>query len=152
MRAAFALLALTGALFAQDVLVISPPEFRPALKDWLAYRRAQGLEVAVALPGEDVRAVVVRQHKHSEGRLRFVMLLGDVKRIDCAYFDGRIIKPYEDDPRIANDHHLADLDGDHLPELAVGRIPADTVEEARAMLDKVCLLYTSDAADDNRLV
>jgi hypothetical protein len=137
MRTLTALLLLAGALCAQDVLVISPAEFRPALKDWLAHRRAQGLEVAVALPADDVKALVERQHKRSEGRLRHVVLVGDVSRIDCAYIDGKIIKPYESDPRIAHDHHLADLDGDHLPELAVGRIPADTVEEARSMLDKV---------------
>ena len=45
MRTLATLLVLAGALCAQEVLVISPPEFRPALKDWLAHRRAQGLEV-----------------------------------------------------------------------------------------------------------
>jgi len=52
-------------------------------------------------------------------------------------FPATIIKKWERDPNVANDNHTADLDGDHVPDVAIGRIPADTPEEAKLMLGKV---------------
>ena len=137
------LLVLCAGLHAQDILVIVPPEFEPALKEWRAHREAQGHVVAVRKPQEDLRALVRDAHKQSDGKLRFVLLVGDVKQVPCAYRAGEVIKIWERDPRIANDNHLADLDGDEVPELAVGRIPADTAAEAATMLGKVVAYETN---------
>ncbi|MHC4548220.1 MAG: C25 family cysteine peptidase [Planctomycetota bacterium] len=131
------LLLFCATLQAQDLLVIAPQELQPALKGWREHREGQGHRIAVHAPEPELAALVKRIHRASGGKLRFVLLLGDVKRVACAYVPARAIKPWERDPRIATDNPLADLDGDGLPELAVGRLPADDLAEAATMLRKV---------------
>jgi len=131
------LFLLAAPVVAQDLLVVAPKEFHEALRPWLAHREKQGHKVAVAEPGDDPRAVVKRVHKESGGKLRFVLLLGDVKQVPAHYFDATIIKKWERDPRVATDNRTADLDGDHLPDVAIGRVPADTPAEVKLMLGKV---------------
>jgi hypothetical protein len=100
-------------------------------------RESQGHTVAVRRPKRDPVAQVKQVHEASGGALRFVLLLGDVKRIACTYSPGQSIKLWERDPRIASDNQLADLDGDGVPDLAVGRLPADDLAEATTMIRKV---------------
>jgi len=131
------LFLLAAPVVAQDLLVVAPKEFHEALQPWLAHRKKQGHEVAVVEPGKDPRAVVQATHKKSGGKLRFVLLLGDVKQVPAQFFDATIIRKWERDPRIATDNRTADIDGDHMPDVAIGRIPADNAEDARLMLGKV---------------
>ncbi len=131
------LLLYPTTLLAQDLLVVAPEEFQPALTEWRTHREGQGHTVAVRPPEGDPVAQVKRVHAASGGALKFVLLLGDVKRIACTYVPGESIKGWERDPRIANDNQLADLDGDGVPELAVGRLPADSLAEAKTMVSKV---------------
>lgn len=120
-----------------DLLVLAPKDLQPALAEWRAHREAQGHAVEVRAPGDDPAATVKDAHAASGGALRFVLLLGDAEQVPCAYRAGEAIKVWEFDPRIANDHALSDLDGDLLPDLAVGRLPAETADEAKTLLDKV---------------
>jgi len=143
-RAALSLLVVAAAAAAQDILVIAPGEFAPALDAWRHHREAQGLAVAVQPPADDLPAQVKKVHGESGGKLRFVLLLGDVKRVPCGYVPADTIREWEKDPKVATDNLLADLDGDALPDLAVGRIPADSAEEAAAMLAKV-VAHENDA-------
>ena len=135
MRTLLLLLSLAVTAAAQEILVVTPDAFRPALKEWRAHRTAQGLGIVERAPATDMAGLVKSVHAKSGGKLRFVLLLGDVKYVPCAYEPGEIIQ--DRDPRIANDNHCGDLDGDRLPDLAVGRPPADSVEEAAALLKKV---------------
>ena len=132
---AVALLAL--AVQAQDILVVAPRDFQSALKKWRTHRERQGRKVAVQEPSKDIGAQVRGVHEASEDMLRFLLLVGDTDRVACTHHLAQIINPYERDPRIANDNAYADLDGDSLPELCVGRIPAETPTEAAAFLDRV---------------
>ncbi len=135
MRTLLLFLLLGGAAGAQDLLVISPKPFWEAAKEWRAHREAQGHAIAFREPAEDLPKLV--REVAAGGRLRSVLLLGDMHHVGCAYHEGVFIRPYERDFRIATDHPLSDLDGDNLPDLAVGRIPADNPDEARAMLGRI---------------
>jgi hypothetical protein len=135
--ASLLLLLLAAAAAAQDVLVVAPPALEPALAEWRKHREAQGLAVAVRPPAPDLSGVVREAHRASGGRLRFVLLLGDVRDVPCAFEPGEIIRIWERDPKIANDNRWADLDGDRLPDVAIGRIPADDVEGARGILGRI---------------
>ncbi len=128
------LFLLAGAAAAQDVLVIAPELWRPALKEWIADREAAGRKVAVRAPGGDLHATVKRIHREGGGALKFLLLVGDAETIPCGHRRGEVLAAYERDPEIASDNQLADLDGDEVPDLAVGRLPADSREEAAAML------------------
>lgn len=131
------LLLLAAAARAQDILVVTPEEFRPALEEWRKHRQAQGLVATIRAPRESLRGLVQVVHEESEGRLRYVLLLGDVTDVPCTYEQGKIIAKYDRDPRIANDNDCADLDSDGIPDLAIGRLPADNPAEAEEMLAKV---------------
>jgi hypothetical protein len=141
-----ALLVLASSAFAQDVLVVTPKEFDASLAAWKAYREKQGLAVAVREPGDDVGATVRDTYAKSGKKLRFVVLVGDVDKVPCAHVTRTatgLIDGVSPDPDIATDATYADVDGDGLPDLAVGRVPADTGEEARAYLDRA-VAYETD--------
>ncbi|MHC4937547.1 MAG: C25 family cysteine peptidase [Planctomycetota bacterium] len=109
-----------------DFVVLAPKEFHPAIAEWKAHREAQGHRVLVT----DERGAVKKG-------VKFVLIVGDVKQVPAKIYQAKIIQKWEKDPRIFSDNFLADLDGDHIPDLAIGRIPADTPEEAKLMLGKV---------------
>jgi len=137
MRFLILLLLLAPTASANDILVLAPKSFHGALDAWLVHRTKQGHKIAIMEPGKDPRETVKLVHKEGGGKLRFVLLVGDVKQVPYYSYPATIIKKWERDPMIASDNRTADLDGDHLPDLAIGRIPADTPEEAKLMLGKV---------------
>ncbi|MGH7162551.1 MAG: C25 family cysteine peptidase, partial [Planctomycetota bacterium] len=141
---ALAILLLAPAAAAQSLLVVTPDSFAPATAEWRAYREGQGHAVAVRGPGDDVGATVKAAHAASGGALRFILLLGDTGQVPCAWFDAEIIQRYEDDPRASTDNPYADLDGDSLPDVAIGRLPARTPQEARELLARA-VAYEKDA-------
>ncbi|MHC4933569.1 MAG: C25 family cysteine peptidase [Planctomycetota bacterium] len=132
-----AALLLANSAQAQDLLVVAPRAFRPALEKWRKHRTRQGHEIDILDPVPDMQGLLKAAHDRSGGKVRFVLLLGDAHYVPPAYHRGEIIAPWERDPRIANDNTMADLDGDLLPDLAVGRVPADNPEEAATVLAKV---------------
>ena len=125
---------LGGAAWAQDALVVTSKDLEPAVAAWKSFRESQGLKVVVREPGADVAATVASVHGASGGKLRFVLLLGDVDRVPCAYVPVAATAKWESDTRIATDAPYADIDGDGVPDLAIGRVPADSLDEARSLL------------------
>jgi hypothetical protein len=145
--AALLLAAAASSAAAQDVVVVTPKEFEPSLAAWRAHREKRGVAVAVREPGADVGATVREAWEKSGKKLRFVMLVGDVEKVPCALVPRKASEPVatmEPDPDIATDAPYGDVDGDGVPDLAVGRVPADTPAEAKAYLDRV-VAYETDA-------
>lgn len=132
--AAAALLLASVPAAAEEILVVTPDAFRPTLGAWLDSRAAAGYEVTVVPPEKDMVEVVRREN--AKRALRHVLLLGDVQHVPCAYRPADAITKWERDPNIATDAPLADLDGDGLPDLSIGRLPADSVDDARALLSR----------------
>ncbi len=142
--AALALLALAApSAMAQDALVVAPEEFHEALNDWTAHRTSQGYAVSVVPPGENVAATVRTAHAASKGALRFVVLVGDADYVPPVMRPTDAIKQWEREPELATDAPLADIDGDDVPDLAIGRIPADSADEARMLLAR-SIAYEND--------
>lgn len=154
------LLALlpSAAATAPDTLVVCPAEYRAALRPWVALRRQQGhaLEIAGA-PASAAELDLEIRAAAAEGRLRFVLLVGDAPTF--ARDDGRAAEPaavpthYEagsvnvrwgSPPHIATDHRYADVDADGIPDLAVGRLPVDSADELANVVDKI-VRYERDA-------
>ncbi|MHC4407490.1 MAG: C25 family cysteine peptidase [Planctomycetota bacterium] len=139
MRCLIALCLLVLPALAQDIVVLTPEEFQPAIADWKAHRESQGHKVAFMAPGPEQRAQLAKL----ASKPKFVLIVGDVKQVPADIYPAVIIKKWEKDPRIFSDNRTADLDGDHLPDVAIGRIPADSPEEAKLMLGKV-IAYEKD--------
>ena len=155
------LLLLLSALRAgaeddgRDVwLVVTRPMFEAALAPLAEHRRTQGLAVEVttrsvreALGGRDAPPA-------------FLLLVGD-DAPGAADAPWRVPAPrsslYRWTPRqradFPSDASLGDLDGDHLPDVPVGRIPARTVEELEAVVAKI-VAYERETptADDLRVL
>ena len=136
-------LIVTHAAFA------APAERLAALKTAEGHRavvvdveRAYDRFSAGIVEAEAVAALL--RHAARGGRLRHVLLLGD-DTYDPQGFSGlpevswvpSLYARDGDFGRVPSENRYADLDGDGRPELAIGRLPARTGEEAEALVSKV---------------
>lgn len=146
-----------------DTVVVCPREFVAALDPLLAHRYAQGHRFAyVANTGSaaEIRTAVRRVAATSleqGGKLRYVLLVGDAEpgsgtnielRRRCVptyHVDAKVNVKFGSEPTIPSDNWFADLDDDSIPDLAIGRLPADTPAELTQMVAKI--LAYEQAAD-----
>jgi hypothetical protein len=142
---------------APDAVVVAPAALLPALQPLIAHREALGHRFAfVSNKGsaETIRKAI-QQHA-SGGALKYVLLVGDADpaaRVDArvaarsvpTHFHKAVVNvKWGSEPQIAADNYYADLDGDDLPDLAVGRLPADSSEELGRVVAKI-LAYEANA-------
>ena len=124
---------------ACDTVVVCPTEFREALQPWVAHREAQGHTLAFVSnlqTPDGIRAAILRQARGD--RLRFIVLVGDADprmdrhptlRARCVpthFARAKVNIRWGSEPEIATDNWYADLDDDQLPDVAIGRLTADT--------------------------
>jgi hypothetical protein len=106
----------------------------------------------------------------SNGKLKHVLLIGDTPlparrpfylpllnrssapphvanethRVPAHYMPATITRRWGGEPLIATDNYYADLDFDQSPDLAVGRLTADTPAELTAMIEKIIAYERND--------
>lgn len=145
------LVALTlGAVEPADTVVVAPPVFRAALKDWKSRREEQGRRIAWVSPSgsaEDVRDRI--RAIHAKGGVKFIVIVGDAdpamdssasvraRSVPTFFPPARVNIHWGKEKDIASDAPYADFDDDGLPDAAIGRIPADDPAELAAMIQKV---------------
>lgn len=128
-----------------DTIVVRPPAWGAALKEWKAYRELQGHRVAELDAGPDSQAIRGAIAQLCAGQAvppRYVLLAGDVtahadSTVPTFYHTSTAMSQFGGDEKIASDNPYGDMDDDSIPEMAVGRIPADTAEQLRAALARV---------------
>jgi hypothetical protein len=142
---------VAAAAAAPDTLVVCPAECRAALAPWESHRREQGHDLAIMEPPATARELHAKIRDADDGgNLKYVVLVGDVAAVPTGYAEATINVRWGSEPTIATDQLYADVDiegvdsGDGSPDLAVGRIPADTPEELAAFVRKV-LRYEQQA-------
>jgi uncharacterized repeat protein (TIGR01451 family) len=136
-----------------DYLVITHADFRAQAERLAAIKRAEGLNPLVVdveraydlHSGGIVEAQAVRRLIQSFGRsLRYVVLLGD-DTFDTHDYLGTGAVAYVPSllawdgefGRVPSENRYADLDGDGRPDVAIGRLPAQTAADAEVMVDKI---------------
>ena len=133
---------------APDVAVVCPAEFRAALAPWVAHRTAQGHTIAWVdnrQSKHEIRQAVRRLAK--QGRLTHVVLVGDAPEKPQAGVARRRLVPtylakakvnihWGSEPEIATDNWYADLDDDAVPDVAIGRISADSPQQLAGIVRK----------------
>lgn len=149
------LLCLAADAQPADTVVVCPQEFVAALDPLLAYRHAQGhrfLYVPNTWSEDEIRAAIRRTAKN--GKLKAVLLVGDADpaaaddpaiRARCVpahRVPAKINVKYGSEPEIATDNWYADLDDDELPDLTIGRIPADSPKELAGIVAKILAYET----------
>ena len=135
-----------------DTLVLCPFDFQPALARWLNYRRTQGYQIRVESPAP-IAAGIKRQIQTvaALNPLKHVVLVGDSgDQFACCqqllatdYVPAQVNVYFGSDPEIATDNSYADLDFDGLPELTIGRIPADSATQLKEFLERVIAYETN---------
>ena len=141
-----------------DTLVFCPPPFQPALKPWLDYRRQQGHRIQVLAPAatavelkQQIAAVIARQQvvakqtAASKHKLAHLVLIGDAYEqnanpkllVPTEYVLSRATYKLGAEPDIATDNPFADLDGDGVPDISIGRIPVDSANELTQFIERV---------------
>ncbi len=129
-----------------DTLVLCPIDFQPAMSRWLTYRRSQGYRIRLESPAP-IAAGIKRQIQMvaALNPLKHVVLVGDSadqysrynQLLATDYVPAQVNVFFGSDPEIATDNSYADLDFDGLPELTIGRIPADSASQLAQFLDRV---------------
>jgi hypothetical protein len=155
-----------------DYLLIGPRELLPAAEPLLRQRRGQGL-LASAVAVEEVfdefgygeagpeglKAFLEYAYHHWSASPRYVVLFGDATYDRKDYLQTGVRDRV---PALmlrtsylwtASDPLYAAVNGeDHLPDLALGRLPAATIEEARALVEKVLEYEESGQALSGRTI
>jgi hypothetical protein len=149
MSAALLLLLLAAPQDAPDTLVVCPAAFREALQPWVEFRARQGhvlTLVSNTQPAEAIRRQIRDAAK--QGRLQYVVLVGNARpgcerdpalrarSVPVHYEKAKVNIQWGSEPYIATDNWYADLNDDQVPELAIGRLPADSPAELRQMVAK----------------
>ncbi|HVC98001.1 MAG TPA: C25 family cysteine peptidase [Pirellulales bacterium] len=153
-----AMLGLTAQ--AADTVVVCPKVFHSAMRPWFEHRCRQGHKIelvdAQGSP-ERIRADIRRVAKG--GALRFVVLVGDTqpargndqgvraRTVPTHFALAKVNIRFGSGPDIATDNWYADLDDDRVPDVAIGRLSADSPQEVTALVAKI-LAYERAAGDD----
>ena len=147
---------LNATTNSADMVMLAYHDFIPALKPLVDLRQRQGLKVAVVDVADVFDEFSFGDHSsqaisdflawtrtHWQHAPRYVLLVGD------ASFDPRnffhfgsfdfvptklVDTQYMEAP---SDDSLADFNGDGVPEMAVGRLPVRTADQATAVVNKI---------------
>ena len=152
MSSVAALLWMAGQvlLVPVDTVVVCPSEFLQTLEPWLEYRQDEGHQLSIvtdcARP-EEIRAAI--RQAATGGNLRFIVLIGDVaptgttnrqtlsRSLPTYLAAAEVNVRWGSEKDIATDNWYADLDGDRIPDVAVGRLCVDTPAELKSVINKI---------------
>jgi hypothetical protein len=136
-----ALLALLPSLpgAPADTLVVCPAAYRQALEPWLALRRDQGHRLELVEPAATAGELRRQIRLQAGAGLRHVVLVGDAVPggVPTCLEPADVTVRFGGEPQIASDHPLADVDGDGLPDVAIGRLAADRSEKLSRLVAKI---------------
>jgi hypothetical protein len=138
-----------------DYLVITPEELAGAAQELADYRQTQGLETMVVFT-EDImdefnygiespkaiRDFIGYAYANWNTQPRYVVLAGDGSfdyKNSLGYSENLVPVMLTTTPLglFPSDNLYADVNGDHVPEVALGRLPVLTPQEIRDMLAKI---------------
>ncbi len=140
---------------AADYIVIAPAELVSTAQGLADYRSSQGMKTMVVnledimnefnygiSSPEAIRSFLSVAYLKWKKAPRYVVLAGDgsMDYKDNLKFGGSLIpsKMVPTDFGLAmSDNYLADVNGDHLPEIAIGRLPVVNPGELQTVIDKI---------------
>lgn len=144
---------------ADGVVVVSPPQWREVLRPWIAHRQRQGYRVHLLAPSATSDPLRTRiRDLAARHRVGHIVLVGDAEPetaleagvaasgVPTHHVRAKVNVHWGSEPEIATDNPYADLDGDGVPELAIGRLPVDSREELERFVGRILRYETAAAA------
>jgi hypothetical protein len=138
-----------------DTVVVCPPSFLDALRPWIAYRAAEGHSFAFVSNAGSATEIRNEIRRHAEGgELKFILLVGDAepaavldprvraRSVPAFMAQAKVNVRWHSTPELPTDNWYADLDDDGVPDVAIGRLPADSPQELSLMIQKVIVYET----------
>jgi hypothetical protein len=139
-----------GAQAAPDVAVVCPAEFREALRPWVEFRQSQGHVLAFVsnLDTEEAIRDQIRTLARG-GKLKWVVLVGDAnpamdrqaavrRRCVPAHHQAACVDvEWNSESILATDNFYADLNGNGVPGLAIGRLAVASAEQLTTVVRKI---------------
>ncbi|PHS02972.1 MAG: hypothetical protein COA78_19590 [Blastopirellula sp.] len=146
---------------AADTVVVCPPAYLEAMQPWFDHRAKQGHEIELITETESKEKIKAAIRKVAElGKLKFILLVGDVdthsspatSTTAVTEIGSGILSPavvpthieeavvnvhFGSEPQFATDNWYADLDGDKLPDYAIGRLSVKTADELKVVVQKI---------------
>jgi hypothetical protein len=148
-----------------DYLIITSDELKDAASSLAAYRAAQGYRTMIATV-EDImdefnygiyspeaikNFIAFAKRQWSIGP-KYIVLAGGGTYDYKDYLDmgGQQVPPMmvaTPDGLVPSDNYFADINGDHIPEIAIGRLPASSSDELRGIIGKI-IAYEKSATGE----
>lgn len=123
---------------AADTLVVCPEPLQRTLGPWLRHRQGQGHKLLVIAPAADANTLSRQIRQQAEAHpIRWLVLVGDTPLLATHEVSAKVVNHYGSEAEIPTDNPFADLDGDRIPDIAVGRIPVTSASQLRSLLDRV---------------
>lgn len=140
-------------------VVVASPVMEKALAPWVKHREAQGYEIEIVRPQADFESTRRVVHEAIIRRkAQFLVLVGDAYAspaqraaypghavIPAARHEAKVNVLFGGEGPIVGDNAYADLDGDHAPDVAVGRLTVDTPQELSDLVRRIIAYETSPA-------
>jgi uncharacterized repeat protein (TIGR01451 family) len=140
-----------------EYLIVTHPRFAEQAAVLAALKQAEGLRTEIVgvdqaydyfsaglVEARAIKALVAHAHARSKGRLRYVLLVGDDSFDTHDYvgsgavaFVPSLVAWDGEFGRIPSENRYADVDDDGSPDVAIGRLPVQTLEEADVMVTKI---------------
>jgi hypothetical protein len=156
---------------AADLIILTHGDFAASLNPLVKARTAQGLRVEVADVDEiynefnfgskspqAIRDFLQYARANWQTPPRFVLIVGDASYDPKNYLglgDWDLVPTRMIETsymKTGSDDWFVDFDGDDIPDMAIGRLPARTAAEAALMVNKIVGYDTSDSASSVMLV
>ena len=136
-----------------DTVVVCAPDLLQAARPWIEYRTKQGHEIVLlsgAISKVEIKRTICKIARQSA--LRFVVLIGDAPsantktgtHVETYRIESRVIRRWGAEPTFATDHYYTDVNDDGTPDLAIGRISADSATELTGIVAKILAYEQSE--------
>lgn len=133
---------LPNLCWGYEYLIVTDPAFRPAADTLRTWKIQKGIATKVVETGndagdagttkEEIQQYIRNQFNNCIIRPSYVLLLGDAEQIAPFYRATH----YGDSAGTDLDYALMD-NADIMPDLAIGRIPVDTLDQANVVINKI---------------
>lgn len=151
-----------------DYLIITVPHLKTVAEQLSSYRQGKGLQTMVVLQDDimdefnhgnyspkAIREFLKYAYNNWANNPKFVILAGEGNDDYKNYqgLGGNLIPPImvgNPEGLFPSDNYFADVNDNHIPEMAVGRLPAGTVEELQALITKIITYEGSSGSTWNK--